>query len=309
MIEIKYPQNSKEYVVSCEFAAKPRRPEDLSKELKDRGVTSRASFYRVLKRIKKDSVIYPISEQEKKQFGLVDKDGNTLKGKYYFAKDEFKTQRWDKIMEKIRTYDGNKSPSNLLRILTKEFGGYPLISVSDVVEIARFHKKLPKDNLYNDEEEILRFLEPQINRIVPTLIQDEQNIAYAELSAIFNSCTRDLLGEDPKYVSDEHSKSCFDILCLLSKDKQANEIIRSLFDMDCDPLKEQSSARVRLISDLVKIFSKHYDRSTIVELLNSKIKELSNKEIESLIDDQTEYGNIVRLKEGLVNVLRELGSN
>jgi hypothetical protein len=309
MIEIKYPPNTKEYVVSCEFAAKPRRPEDLSKELKGRGVTSRAGFYRVLKRIKRDSVIYPISEQEKKQFGLVDKDGNTLKGKYYFAKDEFKKQRWAKIMEKIRTYDGKKSPLYLLRILTREFGGYPLISVSDIVKIARFHKKLPKSNLYNDEEEILRFLEPQIKRIIPTLSEIEQKLVYDELSTIFNSCTRDLIGEDPKYVSDEHSKSSFDILCLLSEEEQAVKMVESLFDINCDPLKEQSSARVRLISDLVKIFSKHYGRSTIVKLLNSKIKELSDEEIESVVDDQTEYGNIVRLKEGLDNVIRELGSN
>ena len=309
MIQIKYQPNSKEHVVLGKFAAKPRRPEDLSKELKSHGVMSRAAFYRVLKRIKRESLIYPISEQEKKQFGVVDKEGNPLKGKYYFFKDELKTQRWVKIMEKISTYDGKKSPSYLLTILTKEFGGYPLISVKDVVEIARFHKKLPKSNLYNDEEEILRFLEPQIKRLVPALSKYEQKLVYAELFIIFNSCTRDLLGQDRNYVSDEHSKNSFDILCLLSKEKKASKIIQSLFDMNSDPYKEQSSTRVRLISNLVKIFSKHYGRSWIVPFLNSKIRELSLKEIESLIDNPIESGNIVRLKEGLVNVIRELGNN
>ena len=309
MIKIKYQPNRKEHAVLSEFAAKPRRPEGLSKELKDRGIMSRAAFYRLLKRMKRESRIYLISEQEKKQFGLVDKDGNTLKGKYYFFKDKLKTQRWVKIIQKIRTYDGNKSPSYLLTFLTMEFAGYPLISVKDVVEIARFHKKLPKSNLYNDEEEILRFLEPQIKRLVPALSKDEQKLAYAELSIIFNSCTRDLLGQDRNYVSDEHSKNSFDILCLLSKEKKASKIIQSLFDMNSDPYKEQSSTRVRLISDLVKIFSKHYGRSWIVPFLTSKIRELSLKEIESLIDNPIESGNIVRLKEGLVNVIRELGNN
>ena len=84
MIEIKYPPNTKEYVVSCEFAAKPRRPEDLSTELKDRGVTSRAAFYRVLKRIKKDSVIYPISEQERKTIWVDRQRWKYFEGKILF---------------------------------------------------------------------------------------------------------------------------------------------------------------------------------------------------------------------------------
>ena len=311
--------NQKEKLVLEKYSEKPWRPEELSKLLKK--TMSRPTFYRAHRllschygeadkpgRCLKSPLIYVISDEEKRQYGLIYTNGDLLNGKFYFHKDKTKSQRWVKIMQKIRDYNGKDSPYHLLTIVQKEFGGYPLISADDIIEMARFHRKIPEGNRYNDEVELFKFLEPQIRRLNPLFKEDERRRVSIALREVFDLCTKDLLGATQ--VSDTKlSKESFDILCHVYREVDARELVKSLFLRNADSGKELTGVKARLISDITKVFTEHFDKTWIITFLNSKISELSDREIEISFEDPKEVGKIVGLRNGLIETLRELSSN
>ena len=304
----KYPQNSKEQIVCSKFSERPHRPEELSSELRRRNI-SRATFYRIIKRLTKESLIYVISDEEKKGFGLVDEEGQLLKGKYYFYRNEGKLQRWAIIMKEMEDYNGLAPTHQFLKIVSEEFSGYPLVSTEDIIETARFHDKIPRDDLYNDEEKLFKFLAPQIRRISKALNEDEREKAYLVLIKIFDSCTNRLLGTDQIYTSDEHSRMSFDILCNVSSEDKARKLVKSLFNRKIDPGKDLIDIKSKFLPDLIKIFSKHFGKSSMLEFLDLKIRKLSDMEIEYSLKNPSKIGNISRLKENLIETRKELSSN
>ncbi len=311
--------NSRENLVLQKYSERPWRPEALSDELKKK--MSRPTFYRAHRLLsdnfnKKNKparrlsspLIYVISDEEKRQFGLVDNHGGALKGTYYFRKDERKSQRWSKVLQKIRNYDRKNSPYYLLELIQRDFSEYPLVLPEDVIKIAGFQRKIPEGDFYNCERKLFKFLEPQIRRLKPLLNEDETRRVSIAVRAIFESCTKDLLGASQTNVN-EYSKTGFDILCRVYTEEEARKLVESLFARKVDAGKEQADIRARLISDIAKVFAEHFDKAWIVTFLNSKIRELDDREIEFSIEDPKEAGNVVSLRSNLTETLKELNSS
>ncbi|MFG1449608.1 MAG: hypothetical protein AAE983_03075 [Thermoplasmataceae archaeon] len=308
--------NHREKMVLEKYSEKPWRPEELSSKL--RREMSRPTFYRahrlLLDNFSSDNkpsrrlsspLIYEISEDEKKQFSLVDSSGNPIKGKYYFRKDERKAQKWNKIMQKIRDYNGQSSPYNPLALIQREFSGYPTVSPEDVIEIAIFHGKIPEEDLYNCEEELFKFLDPQIKRL-STLLKEEYRIKMSvAVRAIFESCTDKLFGATKTNVNN-HSKKSYDILCYTYTENEATNLFESLFAKKLDVSKEQSGVRANLISDIAEVFSEHFGVDRIAALLETKIRELEDMEIELSFDSPKDLGNVTQLKNVLMQAQLKL---
>ncbi len=297
------------------YSEKPWRPEDLSKELE--GKMSRPTFYRAHQLLSdnfKDDdkparrlsspIIYMISEEEKSQFGLIDGDGKPLKGKYYFRRDDRKSHRWRKILQKIRDYDGKNSPYYLLSLIQREFSGYPLVPPEDVLEIAKFHRKISDGDLYNCEKELFKFLEPQIRRLGPLLKGKDNSKVTVAVRAIFESNTKELLGATETDVND-HSKTSFDILSYVYTAEDAMHLVGSIFTRKVDAIKEPN-IRAALISDIAEVFSKHFGKGRITAFLETKIRELEDREIDLSFEDPKEMGNVIRLKDSLTLTLKKL---
>ena len=301
------------------YSEKPWKPEGVWKELRNK--MSRPTFYRAYKLLSdnfKDDdkparrlyspVIYIISDEEKRQFGLIDGHGNTLRGNYYFRKDERKSQKLNKILQKIKDYDGKNSPYYLLTLIQREFRGYPLVSPQDVIEISKFHGKIPEGDFYTCEEELFKFLAPQIKRLSPLLIEDERRKVSMALRAIFESCTNRLLGADETNEND-HSKESFDILCYIYSEEEAKKLIESLFTIKVEAGKEQHNIRGILISNISEVFIKHNGKEKITALLEAKIRELEDREIDLSLKEPKEMGNVTRLKDYLTKTLKKLNDS
>ncbi len=310
--------NWRESLVLEKYSEKPWRPEELYQELERNRRMSRPTFYRAHRLLSdnfkeedkparrlKLPLTYVISGEEKREFGLVDDHGNVLRGTYYFRKDERKSHKWGKILQKIRDYNGKNSPYYFLTIIQREFSGYPLVSPEDVIEIARFHRKIPDGDLYNCERELFKFLEPQIRRLNRLLKKDERTSMSVALRAIFESCTKQLLGATETTVND-HSKNVFEILCYVYTEDEAKNLVESLFTRKVNINKEQADIRANLISDISEIFSKHYGREKITALLEVKIRELEDREIDLSFEDPKEMGNVTRLKNSLNQTMKKL---
>lgn len=283
------------------YTDKPWKTSELQKKVEKE--IRRATFYRTYNRLRFEyGLIYELSSEEKDLFGL------DVKEHYIFHKDKRKAEKWGKVMEKIKNYDGKNSPYNFLTIIQKEFSGYPLVSLKDVIEIARFYGKIPEEDIYNCERELFKFLEPQTRRLSPLLKKDERNSMSTALRNIFESCTNRLLGATETNI-DEHSKTSFDILCYVYTDEEAKKLVESLFTRKVDAGKEQTDIMAKLISDIFEIFSKHYGNEKVTALLEVKIREMEDREIDLSFEDPKKMRDVTRLKDSLTQTLKKLSAS
>ncbi|EQB70368.1 MAG: hypothetical protein AMDU1_APLC00062G0025 [Thermoplasmatales archaeon A-plasma] len=232
--------NQREKLVLEKYSEKPWRPEELAKELRTK--MSRPTFYRAHRLLSdqygeadkpgrrlKSSLIYVISDEEKRQFGLINSNGDLLKGKYYFRKDERKAQNWKKIMRKVEDYRGDKTPYHLLALVQREFSGYPFITARDVSKVVELITVAPKDDVYNSRHELFKFLEPQIKRLKNDPTEEDSKILAVSIRKIFDSSVEELLGLGEANV-DEHQNKIFDILCDVYNEHEAISVIDVLFN-------------------------------------------------------------------------------
>ena len=306
--------NHREKMVLEKYSEKPWRPEELSSKL--RREMSRPTFYRahrlLLDNFSSDNkpsrrlsspLIYEISEDEKKQFSLVDSSGNPIKGKYYFRKDERKAQKWNMIMRKVKDYRGDKSPFYLLALMQREFSGYPFITAPEVSKVVELVTVAPKDDVYNLRHEMFKFLEPQIERLKNTLTKEDSKILAGSIRKIFDSSVEELLGPGEANV-DEHQKKAFDILCCVYSKDEAMDAIDALFSHRAQEGKEE--VKNQLISDLIETYSKHYEITDIVSYLRDKISDLDEQEIELSFEDSRKVIRITSLRSYLDKVLKKI---
>ena len=299
--DIEKKLSGKELTLFRYYTDKPWKTSEIQKEV-EKGIP-RATFYRMYNRLRFEyGLIYELSSEEKELFGF------DVKDHYFFHKDERKATKWQKVMEKVRDYNGKNSPYYFLTIIQREFSGYPLVSPEDVIEIARFHRKIPDGDLYSCERELFKFLEPQIRRLNRLLKKDEKTSVSVALRAIFESYTKQLLGATETNVND-HSKKVFEILSYVYTEDEAKKLVESLFTRKVNINKEQADIRANLISDISEIFSKHYGREKITALLEVKIRELEDREIDLSFEDPKEMGNVTRLKNSLNETMKKLNDS
>ncbi|QRF75291.1 hypothetical protein Thermo_00785 [Thermoplasmatales archaeon] len=283
------------------YTDRPWKTSELQKKVEK--AIPRATFYRTYNRLRFEyGLIYELSSEEKDLFGL------GVEEHYIFHKDKRKAEKWQKVMEKIKDYDGKNSPYNFLTIIQREFSGYPLVSLEDVIEIARFYGKIPEEDIYNCERELFKFLEPQIRRLSPLLKKDERNSMSTAVRSIFESCTYRLLGATETNIN-EHSKTSFDVLCYVYTDEEAKKLVESLFTRNIDASKEQADIRAKLISDISEIFFKHYGMEKITALFEVKLIELEDREIDLSFEDPKKMGDATRLKNSLTQTLKKLSAS
>ena len=294
----------RENLVFQGYSKGPRKSEDLQNELKKK--MSRPTFYRAQRHLLAKKLIYVISDEEKKQFGLIDKLGLPLKHKYYFRRDEGKAQKWNKIMQKVREYEGVKSPYYLMNLIQREFSGYPLISLEDVIQITEIIGKMPKREVYTCGSELFKFLEPQVKRMKSRPTKDRK-ISDA-VRRLFELFTNDLLGATETNVNDWSEKS-FDILCNIYTGEEARGLIDSIYSRrTVDDNKE--AIRGDLMENLIEIYSKHFDaheKNAMVASLRDKIAELDDREVELSLDENPRQLQIVSgLRNCLVQALNKI---
>ena len=306
--------NQREKLVLERYSEKPWRPEELSKALAK--TMSRPTFYRAHRLLSdhygegdkpakclKSPLIYVISDEEKRQYGLIDTNGDLLKGKYYFRKDERKAQRWKKIMQKVEDYRGDIPPYYLLTLVQREFRGYPFITAQDVSKVVELITVAPKDDVYNSMHEMFKFLEPQIERLKNTLSEEDLKILAYSIRKIFDYSVEELLGHGGENV-DEHQNKTFDILCYVYRKDEAMNVIDALFGHHAQEGKEE--VKNQLISDLIETYSKHYEINDIVSYLRDKISDLDEQEIELSLEDSRKVIIVTSLRSYLDKVLKKI---
>ena len=306
--------NQREKLVLEKYSEKPWRPEELSKALAK--TMSRPTFYRAHRLLSghygeadktgrhlKHPLIYVISDEEKRQYGLIDTNGDLLKGKYYFRKDERKAQKWNKIMRKVKDYRGDKSPFYLLTLMQREFSGYPFITAQEVSKVVELITVAPKDDVYNSRHELFKLLEPQIERLKNTLTKEDSKILAGSIRKIFDSSVEELLGPGEANV-DEHQKKAFDILCYVYSKDEAKDVIDALFSHRAQEGKEE--VKNQLISDLIETYSKHYEITDIVSYLRDKISDLDEQEIELSLEDSRKVIRVTSLRSYLDKILNKI---
>lgn len=306
--------NQKEELVLAKYSEKPWRPEELAKELKTK--MSRPTFYRAHRLLSdhyreadkpgrrlKSPLIYVISDEEKRQYGIIDTNGNLLKGKYYFHKDELKAQKWNRIMRLVKDYRGDKSPLHLLKLVEREFSGYPFITAKEVSKVVELITGAPRDNVYDLRYEIFKFLEPQIKRLKSTVTEEDSKILAGSIRKIFDSSVDELLG--PVEVNaDEHQNKAFDILCDVYSEHESKGVIDALLTHWVQEGREE--VKNRLISDLIETYSKHYEITDIASYLRDKISYLDEQEIELSLEDEIKAIKVGSLRSCLEQVLKKI---
>ncbi len=306
--------NQREELVLKKYSEKPWRPEALSKALAK--TMSRPTFYRAHRLLSghydeadkagrglNTSLIYVISDEEKRQYGLIDTNGDLLKGKYYFRKDERKAQKWKNIMRKVEDYRGDISPYHFLKLVQGEFRGYPFITARDVSKVVELITVAPKDDVYNSRHELFKFLEPQIKRLKNTLTEEDSKILAGSIRKIFDSSVEELLGPGEASV-DEHQKKAFDILCDVYTEDEAKVVIDALVNYSAQEEKEE--VKNQLISDLIETYSRHYEITDIVSYLRNKISDLDEQEIEFSLEDSRKVSRVASLRSYLDKVLKKI---
>lgn len=282
--------SGKKIVVLEKYSERPRKSEELSRELKQK--MSRPTFYRILQSLLESSSIYRIPESEKKSFGI------GKKGKYYFRRDEEKAEAWKKIMGKVRGYSGGISPWNLMNIIQRRFSGYPLISVGDIEEIINVLYITPADFLLIVRGELFKFLEPQIERLGG--LPDRAGLGSIQdaLQTLFEKCVQEAL--DPSTTnSPGHAEKAFGIICRLNSRQEALRAVEFIVTGEVD--SSTTWILPQLLQNMVTIYSKSYGSEEIVAFLREEVRKFNNAEIELSLEDQEQF-KVVQSKRDALQV-------
>lgn len=144
------------------FSKEPYKPENLWNKLKDRKLQitlSRPTSYRALKALKKINLIYHLTEEDKQNYGIVEK------GSFYFRSDPKRKERWEKLIEKVKEFNGTQNIGVVINIMKREFENFPLVTNADLVSTLDTIMKMSEDNLWSLRGNLLSFLENHVKRM------------------------------------------------------------------------------------------------------------------------------------------------
>jgi len=219
----------RERIVLNEYTKRPWKPEKLWKKLEPKKIMSRATFYRIHRRLLgKDPrrfekpLIHLLSDEEKVELGIKEK------GKFYYHIDEDKARRWSTIISKLKGYDGSHNLYHISSLMKKDFSFYPGVVVSDIVDVINICTKLSlSDQNWSVRENFIDFIYSQVKRLISSDFKDGREEILNGLKQLFDKLSGELFGAENVNVT-QHAENVFKITCLFGAHEPL-EIIKGLF--------------------------------------------------------------------------------
>ncbi len=296
--------DEKDRLIMAIVSKGPLRSKDIFYEIrKKKSVSmSKPTFSRHLRYLKEHSDVYVLSDEEKKAFNLIGKDGNPQKWRYYYRIDRNIQKGWEKIKEKIKKYDGSAKLYRLFSIINRDYANFPLVSVDDLIEIIDVFRNDKKD-MSESRGELLKFLGLQVKRMSNLVSPSDKERLANKLIDLFQYIIKDLLGPTGGNVI-EPSTRAFEILCNVVNSACALVTIKGILEMDVP--EEKQEQRNKILRDLLESYSVNFKENNLSGFLEGEIHKLQMEEIEQSTVDQLKSHSIGQLRYTLQRYLYKL---